>query len=732
MPSQLPDGTQPAAAGGGVAAGVSGPIPIMLPEKLNRNKVLMELPPPPSGSDGHGHGVADLSGDAGAVGRVIVLAGGKGAAGGSCSGSEVQLQVDLKGVVYNAWVLPLAGSAMVLNIGPTEAKVESLFNDFIRLREAPDQFGVQQDGGELAYLLDGGDDNYQIGEEGEGEDAAAKPAKGAKKGKPERKAKADKPKAKKAGGKAAGKAGKGDKAPRKTKAAGAGVGTGAGKAGKIKLSLGEESLGPYLVEQMEARILKLLPVDGLEDPRVGEQLWYGLAMSKYGWSRGLMEELKTRTVDAMLEWEDKKALVQVLIHMATQRVTLEPIQKERLAHVIASMLSDEEDVIRGGNGISYSASSLALPLSEATTKQLFHIFDTAPIVLLSTWQRGKRKELAGHMVSCVRLGYQPTAEEVLNQYGRIQGIGGDWNPEDFSWTTYALAMCRNFQPPPELLGMVIQLTEELLRDALEQQRQALSAGAAEASTSAAVAAALPGVVDAAAAGPSGGPVARIVTPPELNLPAILPSSVAEQIRRAQVRAALTGQAPAQWAIGAQCQAVYSADGEYYDAVVEGLSEAGNFIVVFEGYGNKEEVGLTGIRPRPGADEGYKGVAAPKRKRVEEEPMVTEIPKWLAIKETDDEKTRARKKKLLKSLKSKIRFQNMDLAQKQKQDSWQSFLKGKGSKKKTGFLTGAIKKSSIFSVPEGLVGSKVGVVGSGRGMTDYSKKQRHEFDEADDD
>ena len=31
---------------------------------------------------------------------------------------------------------------------------------------------------------------------------------------------------------------------------------------------------------------------------------------------------------------------------------------------------------------------------------------------------------------------------------------------------------------------------------------------------------------------------------------------------------------------------------------------------------------------------------------------------------------------------------MDLAQKQKQDSWQSFLKGKGSKKKTGFLTGA--------------------------------------------
>ncbi|GLC35098.1 hypothetical protein PLESTM_000279300 [Pleodorina starrii] len=285
----------------------------------------------------------------------------------------------------------------------------------------------------------------------------------------------------------------------------------------------------------------------------------------------------------------------------------------------------------------------------------------------------------------------------------------------------------NLRQYREQLAQVIQLTEELLKDALEQQR--LSGGAALAA-GASSAEALVATAEEQAG--TAGPVAKIVTPPELNLPAILPASVAEQIRKAQIRAALTGQAPAEWAIGAQCQAVYSADGEYYDATVEAVSEAGNFIVIFDGYGNKEEVGLTGVRPRPSAEEGYRGVAAPKRKRVEEEPVVTEIPKWLAIKETDDEKTRARKKKLLKSFKSKIRFQNMDLAQKQKQDTWQSFLKGKGSKKKTGFLTGTIKKSSIFSVPEGLVGSKVGVVGSGRGMTDYSKKQRHEFDEADDD
>ena len=69
--------------------------------------------------------------------------------------------------------------------------------------------------------------------------------------------------------------------------------------------------------------------------------------------------------------------------------------------------------------------------------------------------------------------------------------------------------------------------------------------------------------------------------------------------------------------------------------------------------------------------------------MEEQPVVTEIPKWLEIKEEDDEKTKAKKRKLLKSMKSKMRFQNMDLVQKDKQDNWKSFLQGKGSKKKTG-------------------------------------------------
>lgn len=37
-----------------------------------------------------------------------------------------------------------------------------------------------------------------------------------------------------------------------------------------------------------------------------------------------------------------------------------------------------------------------------------------------------------------------------------------------------------------------------------------------------------------------------------------------------------------------------------------------------------------------------------------------------------------------------------------------------------------KKNSMFSVAEGSE-AKVGVVGSGKGMTGYGKKKRHEFD-----
>lgn len=67
---------------------------------------------------------------------------------------------------------------------------------------------------------------------------------------------------------------------------------------------------------------------------------------------------------------------------------------------------------------------------------------------------------------------------------------------------------------------------------------------------------------------------------------------------------------------------------------------------------------------------------------------------------------------------------MDALTKKKQQSWLDFKTGKGAKKKTGFLSTA-KKGSIFSVPEGTSG-KVGVVGSGQGMTEQPTRPRYDL------
>lgn len=93
------------------------------------------------------------------------------------------------------------------------------------------------------------------------------------------------------------------------------------------------------------------------------------------------------------------------------------------------------------------------------------------------------------------------------------------------------------------------------------------------------------------------------TAAELSDPSSLPESVADQIQAARVRAALLGQGPAAWAVGAKCQAQYSVDGEYYDATVDGVTADGKFVVVFDGYETKEEVSARGLLPRRWASGG---------------------------------------------------------------------------------------------------------------------------------
>ncbi|KAL3140953.1 hypothetical protein ABBQ32_005477 [Trebouxia sp. C0010 RCD-2024] len=265
---------------------------------------------------------------------------------------------------------------------------------------------------------------------------------------------------------------------------------------------------------------------------------------------------------------------------------------------------------------------------------------------------------------------------------------------------------------------VIQLTEDLLRDAQQQQPDAPAPKTRLSRFDRDEA------VPKGATAVSAPSTSAVVTAPSLQLPSILPPQVAEQIRSAQQRAALQNQAPASWAIGARCQAVFSGDGEWYNASVSGVTAGDNFLITFAEYGNQEEVHRSSVRPRPDGSEVYRGVSAPKRKAVNDAPQLEEMPKYMEITDKDDEKSKAKKRKLQKSWKSNQRFAKKDAETQKRQQSWMDFKKGKGSKHKAGFLSTG-KKGSMFSVPDD-PSAKVGVVGSGQGMTDYKKVARHDF------
>jgi len=111
-----------------------------------KSKVLFEI-------EGSGEAI-DLDGDTGAVGRWLAE-------------SSRALKVDMKGVMYNARVVPAAGSIVVVAVNGDVAKIESVHREFIQLREDPNACGGVQNLG-VGSLFDRDDDD-----DDEDEDAPA-------------------------------------------------------------------------------------------------------------------------------------------------------------------------------------------------------------------------------------------------------------------------------------------------------------------------------------------------------------------------------------------------------------------------------------------------------------------------------------------------------------------------------------------------------------------------------
>eukprot|EP00823_Brevimastigomonas_motovehiculus_P001087 TRINITY_DN11621_c0_g1_i1.p1 TRINITY_DN11621_c0_g1~~TRINITY_DN11621_c0_g1_i1.p1 ORF type:complete len:409 (+),score=96.13 TRINITY_DN11621_c0_g1_i1:47-1273(+) len=211
-------------------------------------------------------------------------------------------------------------------------------------------------------------------------------------------------------------------------------------------------------------------------------------------------------------------------------------------------------------------------------------------------------------------------------------------------------------------------------------------------------------------------------------------------------------------VGDRCQAKWQ-DQKYYTARVDSLTEMGTYMVTYLDYGTQDEAAEDSLIPYESApfhklikgakvriispDDGllHDGIidsistTSPnkfvvnmkvnlKKKVKLEVPandiimrpglLVTDttaipdqftIPDMLKINSDDTERVKQQKQKRIKRLKTEYRRAKLEKEGKQRQNAWQQF-QSKG-----------VKRKSMFASPDTVEG-KVGVIGSGKAMTDY--------------
>jgi hypothetical protein len=175
--------------------------------------------------------------------------------------------------------------------------------------------------------------------------------------------------------------------------------------------------------------------------------------------------------------------------------------------------------------------------------------------------------------------------------------------------------------------------------------------------------------------------------------------------------------PATCQPGIKCQAVFSEDGLWYECIITEQTEKGYKVTFTEG--GKEEVKFDQVRV---------GSKIPEKKRTIREvttPAGYKIPESLQVTSADSEDLQEAKKRKIHAIKSSQRTDKVEKDALKKQAGWQKFFHTKASiRSKTGFLSGK-PKQSIFAVPDEIEG-KVGVTGSGKGMTEFQERQKFSY------
>ncbi|KAJ8767897.1 hypothetical protein K2173_020837 [Erythroxylum novogranatense] len=183
-------------------------------------------------------------------------------------------------------------------------------------------------------------------------------------------------------------------------------------------------------------------------------------------------------------------------------------------------------------------------------------------------------------------------------------------------------------------------------------------------------------------------------------------------------------------VGTKVQAVWSEDGEWYDATVEAHTPLG-YYVTYDEWGNKEEVDPDNVRPLEfnALVEAERAAEATKlaiKRKIAQAASADfqskSLPSKLRIEPDDPEDVKAAKRKKIHAFKSKMRIEQLEVAQNKRQNAWQQFQTTKGKTKKVGFFSGR-KRESIFKSPDDPNG-KVGVTGSGKGLTEFQRREKH--------
>ncbi|KAI8638746.1 hypothetical protein BD408DRAFT_393448 [Parasitella parasitica] len=165
----------------------------------------------------------------------------------------------------------------------------------------------------------------------------------------------------------------------------------------------------------------------------------------------------------------------------------------------------------------------------------------------------------------------------------------------------------------------------------------------------------------------------------------------------------------EFSVDQEVMARWSGDGEFYKATITAIGGADQvFSVKFKGYSEAEFVRAEDIKPiqskkRTGV---FENVGEPKKKKKDTTALSTSSSSASAGASSAAAPTGVKKKKAAE-------FES-------KKNAWLNFATGSSKKKKA---TPVINKKSIFKTPDNPDG-KVGVIGSGRGMTSFQQRGKH--------